>query len=301
MIGVDDGPKGTALVTGANRGLGLAIALELAGAGFPTIAAMRDTGTAAQLLTQGEERGVGHLVSLQRLDLTDPSTFTVPDELSILVNNAGTEGPRTPVEHLTREALVEVFETNVFGPAELTRLALPIMRRNGGGVICDVTSLARVVPQPFLAAYRASKCAIAAMLESLRGEAAGFGIRVIELLPGPIATDMLQRNIASAMEPQPAPYDELGRRFAERRMSKDRAADARCGLSVNHRATAPAEAARRAVAAILAVNGPLRYGIEPLSERVLAAWRSLDDETFMRDALNVFGADVDPVAGQATS
>ena len=294
MIGVDEGPKGAALVTGANRGLGLALVLELASAGFHTVAGMRNPENSGELLGQATERGLSHLVSVQRLDLVDADTFELPDDLSILVNNAGTEGPRTPVENLTREALMEVFETNLFGPAELTRRALPVMRANGGGVICDVTSLARIVPQPFLAAYRASKSAIAAMLESLRGEASAFGIRVVEVIPGPIATDMLQRNIASSMEKQPEPYDELGQRFAERRMSKDGAVGARCGLSVNHRPTSATDVARRTVAAILDLGGPLRYGVEPLSERVLAAWRELDDESFMRDALVVFGADADP-------
>ena len=67
------------------------------------------------------------------------------------------------------------------------------MRDAGGGVICNITSSSMLAPVPFLGAYRASKAAVTAIGESLQAEVAQFGIRVLEIMPGPIETDMLAR------------------------------------------------------------------------------------------------------------
>src|SRR6516165_9925322 len=85
---------GSALVTGASRGIGRAVALELANRGFDTIAAMRDpeAGAALPVETSGRLR-------VSRLDVTDPSSFDFPADLRVLVNNAGVDTPYLPVEH----------------------------------------------------------------------------------------------------------------------------------------------------------------------------------------------------------
>ncbi len=295
MIGVTGAGAGAAVVTGANRGVGREIALLLAAEGFSVRAAMRDVGAAGGLLDEAARLGRADRIQVCALDVTDAASIAaleMPDDLAVLVSNAGWEGPRTPVEHLTPELMREAFEVNVFGPTQLARRAVPVMRANGAGVICGVTSLARFLPQPFLAAYRASKAAFATVLESLWGEVSSFGIRVVEVAPGPIATDMLQRTIAASAAPQPAPYDALAERFFARRMSRDASAPPpACGLLLNHRPEPPAEAARRAVAAILDVGGPMRYGGDSLSERVLERWSRMDDRSFTADALDVFGVE----------
>ncbi len=73
---------------------------------------------------------------MQRLDVDDPSSIELPSDLRLLVNNAGIERDYLPVEHVPMDQWRDVFETNVFGLVEVTRRAIPILRANGGGVLC---------------------------------------------------------------------------------------------------------------------------------------------------------------------
>src|SRR6478752_4808032 len=99
--------EGVAVVTGASRGIGRAVALELA---------------------------------YQRFDVTRHDTIGLPDGLRVLVNNAGVEAEHPPFEATPLELWRAMFEANVFGLVEVTRRAIPKLRASGGGVICNVTS-----------------------------------------------------------------------------------------------------------------------------------------------------------------
>ncbi len=85
-----------------------------------------------------------------------------------------------------------MFETNVFGVVALTSAAIPTLRANNPSVVCTITSSSIIAAVPFFSAYRASKAAVSAFGDSLRVEVAPFGIRVVEILPGPIDTDMFR-------------------------------------------------------------------------------------------------------------
>ena len=91
---------GSAVVTGASRGIGRAVALELAARGFDTVATMRDPAAGASMAEEAE----GSL-EVRRLDVTDPSTFDLPGDLRVLVNNAGIDVDYLPVEHAERRRL----------------------------------------------------------------------------------------------------------------------------------------------------------------------------------------------------
>jgi len=182
-------PSGVAVVTGASRGIGRGIAVDLARAGFDVVATMRDPKAGEDLVD--EVGAASGSISVQRLDVDDPSSIDLPSDLRVLVNNAGIERDYLPVEHVPMDQWRDVFETNVFGLVEVTRRAIPILRANGGGVICNVTSSSILVPVPFYAVYRASKAAISALDDTLRVELAPFGIRVVEIMPGPVESDML--------------------------------------------------------------------------------------------------------------
>ena len=177
-----------AVVTGAGRGIGRAVAIELAQRGFDVVATMRNPADGADLVA---EAGPGAKIRVDRLDVNDPSTMNLPDGLRVLVNNAGVESDNLPLEVMPTDAWRTIFETNVFGLVEVTKHAIPLMRDAGGGVICNVTSSSLLAPVPFLGAYRSSKAAVSAIGESLQAEVAQFGIRVLEIMPGPIETDML--------------------------------------------------------------------------------------------------------------
>ncbi len=180
----------------------------------------------------------------------------------MLVNNAGVDKAYLPVEHAPQALWREMFETNLFGLVEVVRRAVPRLRESGGGVVCNITSCSYLVGVPFFAAYRASKAAVGALGESLRAELAPFGIRVLEVMPGPIDTDMLA---ASDHLPEAAVhpgYETLAQ-----------------ALHTGRRAVAPMtaspESAANAIAdAILDDASPLRVACDPLGAGQLQAWRT---------------------------
>jgi len=265
--------EGVALVTGAGRGLGRAVALELAARGFEVVATLRDPSLAGDLVHPSGRLRVA------RLDVTQPETIDLPEGLRVLVNNAGIEGDWLPVEHAPAALWREVFETNVFGLAEVTRRAIPRLRQAGGGVICNVTSCSILAPMPLFAVYRASKAAVSALGESLRSELAAFGIRIVEVQPGAIATDML----AGVTEP-PAGISNPGYEALGRKVHEARSPSARAGT--------PPEVAAAAIAdAILDDTAPLRNACDPMGAGLLEAWRGHDDETAMAGMLALFGTE----------
>ncbi len=254
---------GSALVTGASRGIGRAIALELARRGFDTVATMRDPAAGATMAAETE----GNL-EVRRLDVTDPATFDLPSDLRVLVNNAGIATDYLPVEHANIDDWRRMFETNVFGVVALTSAAIPTLRVNQPAVVCTVTSSSIIASVPFFSAYRASKAAASAFGDSLRVEVAPFGIRVVEILPGPIDTDMFRLSTG----------EQAATRFDRYRPMADEAAKLR-QEAADPLVSSPADAAALIVDAILDDDGPMRYGCDPLSAGLLDLWRQSDDET----------------------
>jgi NAD(P)-dependent dehydrogenase (short-subunit alcohol dehydrogenase family) len=268
---------GIAVVTGASRGIGRAVAMELARRGFETVATMRNPADGAELLEEAERARA--TLRVAALDVTKPETIGLPDRLRVLVNNAGVEKPHLPFEETPLDLWREMFEANVFGLIEVTRRAVPLLRAAGGGVLCNITSSSMFAPVPFYAAYRASKAAVSAIGESLRTELAPFGIRVVEIVPGPVDTDMLR----GSAEPPDALRYEPYRPMAERTHAGR--------LGIADMITPAPEAAAAIVDAILDDDAPLRSGCDPLGRGLLDAWRTASDEEMMR---NMLGTWVDP-------
>lgn len=251
---------GRALVTGASRGIGRAIALELAGRGYSVVATMRDPAAGS---------GLPGGIEVRRLDVNDQATIDLPDDLKIVVNNAGVEADNLPIEHGDVDRhWRHLFEANVFGVVRVTRAAIPILRLNGGGVICNVTSSSILAPVPFLGMYRASKAAISAMSESLQAEVRAFGIRVVEIMPGPVITDMLLGGDHPAEAIDHPEYEEHARRMYENR------------AAIRDQYTPADVAAARIVDAIEDTSGPMRYGCDPVSDGLLAGWRATPHDTW---------------------
>ena len=254
---------GSALVTGASRGIGRAIALELAARGFDTVATMRDPDAGVSM----PEEATGSL-QVRRLDVTDPSTFELPGDLRVLVNNAGIDVDYLPVEHANMDDWRRLFETNVFGVVALTAAAIPVLRTNAPGVVCTISSSSIFASVPFFSAYRASKAAVSAFDDSLRTEVAPFGIRVVEILPGPVDTDMFRLSAGEQDAARFEHYRSLGATSA--RLREEHA---------DPRVVEPADAAIAIVDAIVESDGPMRYGCDPVSYELLDLWRQNDDET----------------------
>jgi NAD(P)-dependent dehydrogenase (short-subunit alcohol dehydrogenase family) len=254
---------GSALVTGASRGIGRAIALELADRGFDTVATMRDPAAGASMAAETQGR-----LRTERLDVTDPTTFELPADLRVLVNNAGIDTDYLPVEHANIDDWRRMFETNVFGVVALTSAAIPVLRANQPSVVCTVTSSSILAGVPFYSAYRASKAAASAFGDSLRVEVAPFGIRVVEILPGPVDTDMFRLSSGEQDAQRFAAYRGLAAVAATLRQEH-----------ADPRVVPPAAAAAAVVDAIVDDSGPMRYGCDPVSLELLDLWRQCDDET----------------------
>ncbi|MEX0663919.1 MAG: SDR family NAD(P)-dependent oxidoreductase [Acidimicrobiia bacterium] len=263
--------QGTAVVTGASRGIGRAVAIELARRGFDVVATMRRPDDGAVL--PDEAAGGAGTLRVERLDVTDPDSITLPSPLRVVVNNAGTEKPHPPFEATPMELWREMYDTNVFGLIEVTRRAIPALRAAGGGVVCNVTSSSILAPVPFYGPYRSSKAAVSAIGESLRAELAPLGIRVLEIMPGPIDTDMLAGSDRAPEAIDFEGYREVAERYYEGRRN------------IEGQITSTADAANTIADAILDDDSPLRVGCDPLAIGMLQGWRASSDEDFMKAML----------------
>jgi NAD(P)-dependent dehydrogenase (short-subunit alcohol dehydrogenase family) len=255
--------RGIAVVTGASRGFGRAIAVTLARAGFDVHATMRDPAAGATL--PDEVAGGAGSITVMRLDVTEPETITLPEGLRVLVNNAATETDYLPVEAIPMADWRHVFETNVFGLIEVTRRAVPLMRAAGGGVICNITSASLAMSVPFYSVYRASKAAVETMGETLRAEVGQFGIRVVEIMPGPVDTDMLANSDRRPEAADCPGYEAMAASIHEGRKG------------VDEFIAPPATAAAAVLDAILDEDGPLRWSCDRLGRLLLSGWQADPD------------------------
>jgi len=184
-----------AVVTGASRGIGLAIAEALLEEGCAVVGASRS------LSARGK-----HLAPITeiRCDVRDEGYVALMFDrvreqfgrVDILVNNAGTSHPLRNVAELSLETWREVLDTNLTGTFLCTRAALALMRK--GGVIVNNLSVAARGVFPGESAYCASKYGALGFTETLREEVRERGIRVISLLPGPTATDIWKQFMPEA-------------------------------------------------------------------------------------------------------
>ncbi|MDS4043098.1 MAG: SDR family oxidoreductase [Candidatus Competibacter sp.] len=176
----------TILITGCSSGIGACVAQGLKGRGWRVFATARRPADVVRLQAEGLE-------SLP-LDLRDSASIQAAvvavldrtdGRLDALFNN-GAYGQPGAVEDLSRDALREQFETNLFGVQELTNQIIPVMRRRGGGRILYNSSVLGLVAFPYRGAYVASKFALEGLADTLRLELIGTGIHVCLIEPGPI-------------------------------------------------------------------------------------------------------------------
>ncbi len=265
--------EGVAVVTGAGRGLGRALALDLAARGFEVEAFVRRPEAGEAVRKEAAARG-GRL-GWRILDVTEPGSWEPPPGLRVLVHNAGIDRDWLPLERSRDADWRALFETHLFGLVELSRRALPRLRE-AGGVLCAITSCSILTPMPLFSAYRASKMAVSALLESLAVEVAPFGVRVLEVLPGAVRTPMLEAVAESLPSAAFGPYRELAAR-----VQAARAQSVELGVD-------PAEAARAVADAILDDGAPLRVACDPMGAALLEAWRGGGDEARLRGMIERF-------------
>jgi NAD(P)-dependent dehydrogenase (short-subunit alcohol dehydrogenase family) len=186
--------KGTVLTTGANSGIGLATAIELARRGYHSIGTVRSEEKADRLTDAARDAGVE--VEPVLLDVTDADACEKAMaglELHALVNNAGYTNTGA-VEDVDDDEVRHQLETMTIAPMRLARLALPAMRAAGRGRIVNVSSIYGRTTTPLTGWYQAAKHALEAVTDALRMEVAAGGVKVVLVEPGAFRTGIWEGN-----------------------------------------------------------------------------------------------------------
>ena len=197
----------TVLITGASSGIGKATALYFSDRGWNVAATMRSPEKATGWPSRDG-------LALLRLDVTDAEsirkaladTLTRFGAIAAVVNNAG-YGLVGPFEGATPEQIERQLGTNLVGVMNVVREILPIFRRQGGGVIANVSSVGGRVTFPLYSLYHATKWGLEGFSEALQFELKPLNIRVKIIEPGPIKTDFYDRSMDLTSKPGLTAYD----------------------------------------------------------------------------------------------
>jgi len=200
------------LITGAGRGLGVDIAKAALGAGDQVVAAGRDAKRVA--VAVGDH---ANLLTTQ-LDVTRPpdarsavqAAVARFGRIDVLVNNAGNFFAGF-FEELSPEQVRNQIETLLFGPMNVTRAVLPVMRKQRSGLLLTISSTAGIAGQMFCSAYAAAKFGLEGWMESLTPEIAPFGIRTLLVEPGFFRTELLTNDSTTYAQPSIGDYAEKTR------------------------------------------------------------------------------------------
>ncbi|MGM0932483.1 MAG: SDR family oxidoreductase [Bacteroidota bacterium] len=182
----DTYPQKTVLITGASSGIGKSIGEFLQDKGF----IVYGTSRSPKKVTRSK-------FPLLALDVTKNETISSAvneliereGRLDVLVNNAGV-GITGPIEETPDEEIRKAFDTNYFGPIKVIKAVLPFMRKQGSGLIINITSIAGYMGLPYRGIYSASKGALELTTEAFRMELKGFNIQMTNVAPGDFATNI---------------------------------------------------------------------------------------------------------------
>lgn len=266
----------TALVTGASSGIGRETAIRLAEKGYHVIGAARRMDRLEELAQQFER------IRPMQVDLSDPKDTEqfcgklseLEKPISVLVNNAG-YSIRGALEDVSMEAARRIFEVNLFSLIRVTQSCLPGMRRQRNGTIVNLSSLVGKLTFPMSAIYAATKYAVEAISDGLRMDLRPFGIRVIAIRPGVIATEFNQ--VATAMT------GDLMARTADDYKPVYQASGAAVGkLFTGLTIPGPALIADIIVEAVLSNAPKAAYAAGPFTDDILGQRFALDDDAFDR-------------------
>ena len=205
-----------AVVTGTSTGIGFTTSLHLARNGYRVFAGMRNPAKSGPL---DEAIAAEDLpVEVIQLDVTDAASVaaafakvTGEGPVDVLVNNAGIGGA-SPLELTPEDEHRQMFETNYFGAIRCIQAVLPTMREREQGCIVNVTSVAGMLATPNQIAYSASKWALEAAGEALAHELYRFGVRVVNIEPGVIMTNIFENSAESTRYDKTSPYKQVMRR-----------------------------------------------------------------------------------------
>lgn len=266
--------QGTALVTGASSGIGRETAIRLAKEGYRVIASARRKERLIELANLNKN------IIPKPVDLSDDkglesfcheiSGFSEP--VSVLINAAG-YSIRGAVEDVSSRAMRRLFEVNLFALIRVTQACLPGMRRLRRGTIVNLSSIVGKFPFPTSGPYAATKHAVEAISDALRIEVRPFGIRVVTIRPGPVATEFnvvaneLTGDLLSRTDPDYKPvYQSYGAAMGK--------------MFANLSIPGPELIANTILEAVLSDSPKAVYCVGPLVEEILGQRARLDDDAF---------------------
>jgi NAD(P)-dependent dehydrogenase (short-subunit alcohol dehydrogenase family) len=197
------------VITGAGRGMGADIARAALKDGHAVVATARNTGTVTAALGQDDD-----LLAV-KLDVTDPADAEAAaraaverfGRIDVLVNNAGNFYAGF-FEELSPQDFRAQVETTLFGPINVTRAVLPVLRAQHSGLLVAISSTAGIAGQEFCTAYAAAKFGVEGWIESLTPEVAPFGIRTMLVEPGFFRTELLTLESTTYAESSIGDYAE---------------------------------------------------------------------------------------------
>jgi NAD(P)-dependent dehydrogenase (short-subunit alcohol dehydrogenase family) len=196
-------------ITGAGRGMGVDIAKAALAAGHAVVATARNPDAVTAALGQADD------LLVVKLDVTDPADAEAAVQaaverfgrIDVLVNNAGNFYAGF-FEELSPQDFRAQVETTLFGPINVTRAVLPVMRAQRSGLVVAISSTAGIVGQEFCTAYAAAKFGVEGWIESLTPEVAPFGIRTMLVEPGFFRTELLSPESTNYAQPSIDDYAE---------------------------------------------------------------------------------------------
>jgi NAD(P)-dependent dehydrogenase (short-subunit alcohol dehydrogenase family) len=205
-----DTDKKVWFVTGAGRGMGVDIAKAALAAGNAVVATGRRPEAVERALGGAQDD-----LLVVKLDVTSPADAQAAVQVAVerfgridvLVNNAGNFYAGF-FEEISPEDFRAQIETTLFGPLNVTRAVLPVMRAQRSGLVVSISSTAGIVGQEFCSAYAASKFGVEGWMESLTPEVAPFGIRTMVVEPGFFRTELLTPESTNYAEPSIDDYAE---------------------------------------------------------------------------------------------
>jgi NAD(P)-dependent dehydrogenase (short-subunit alcohol dehydrogenase family) len=271
-------PQSVILITGCSSGIGAALAEEFHERGHRVYATARRPESLAALAARG--------IRTLTLDVTDPDSIAAAaaalaqetNRLDILVNNAG-YGLYGAVMDLSRDELRRQFDTNVIAPVQVARAFLPLMLPQRHGRIVNVGSVSGILTTPFAGAYCASKAALHALSDAMRMELGPFGIEVIMIQPGSVASNIGATGTSNAALPAGSIFTPLAENIRGR-------------ASLSQQGAMPArDFARQVATAVLADTAPVIVRGGPHSFRLPFLERWLPKRMLDRKLSKMFGLD----------
>jgi NAD(P)-dependent dehydrogenase (short-subunit alcohol dehydrogenase family) len=271
-------PQSVILITGCSSGIGAALAEEFHERGHRVYATARRTVTLEALAARG--------IRTLALDVTDADSIAAAatalaqetGRLDMLVNNAG-YGLYGAVVDLSTNELRRQFDTNVIAPVQVARAFLPLMLPQRRGRIVNVGSVSGILTTPFAGAYCASKAALHALSDAMRMELAPFGIEVVTIQPGSVASNIGETGTSNAALPAGSIFTLLAKNIRGRAVASQKGA-------------MPArDFARQVVMAVLADSAPVIVRGGPHSFRLPFLQRWLPKRMLDRKLSKMFGLD----------